>query len=112
MTRTKSLAAKRHRKVKKQAKGFKHAARKRVRVAKEALLHAGQYAYVGRKLKKRDLRKLWIMRLNAAARKHNLTYNQLVNKLKTNKIELNRKMLSDIAVNDPDTFEKILAELK
>ena len=111
MPRAKSIAARRHRKIKKQARGFKHAARKRVKVAKEALLHAGQYAYVGRKLRKRDLRRLWIMRLNAAAREHDLTYNKLVSGLKKANIELDRKILSDIAVKDPKTFKKIVSEV-
>lgn len=112
MARTKSIAAKRHRKIKKQARGFKHARRKRVKVAKEALLHAGQYAYIGRKLRKRDLRKLWIVRLNAAAREHGLTYNKLISNLKKEKIELDRKILSDIAIQDPKTFENIISEIK
>ncbi len=109
MPRTKSKAAIKHRKIKKAAKGYKHSARKRVKTAKEALLHAGQYAYAGRKLRRRDLRKLWIMRINAASRTHGLTYHELINKLKNEKIELNRKMLADIAVRDPDTFEKIVS---
>lgn len=112
MPRTKSIAARRHRKIKKAAKGYKHAARKRVKVAKEAILHAGQYAYVGRKLRKRDLRRLWIMRLNAAAREHGLTYNKLVAGLKKAKIELDRKILADIAVNDPETFKEIVSQVK
>ncbi len=112
MPRSKSPSAKRHRKIRKQAKGFKHSARKRVRTAKEALLHSGQYAYIGRKLRKRDMRKLWIIRLNAAAREHGLTYSKLIALLNKNKIEIDRKMLADIAVNDPKTFEKIVSELK
>lgn len=112
MPRTKSIAARRHRKIKKAAKGYKHAARKRVKVAKEAILHAGQYAYVGRKLRKRDLRRLWIVRLNAAAREHGLTYNKLVAGLKKAKIELDRKTLADIAVNDPETFKEIVSQVK
>jgi large subunit ribosomal protein L20 len=112
VTRVKSIAARRHRKIKKQAKGYKHASRKRVKVAKEAILHAGQYAYVGRKLKKRDLRKLWIIRLNAAAREHGLTYSKLISKLNKGKVEIDRKILSDIAITDPKTFEKIVSEVK
>ncbi|MCH7730448.1 50S ribosomal protein L20 [Patescibacteria group bacterium] len=104
--------SRRHKKIKKAARGFKHARRKRIKTAKEALLHAGQYAYVGRKLRKRDLRRLWIIRLNAAARKHDLTYSQFIAGLKRASIELDRKILSDIAVNDPDTFEKIISEIK
>jgi large subunit ribosomal protein L20 len=112
MPRTKSIASIKHRKILKAAKGFKEARRKRVKVAKEALLHAGQYAYVGRKLKKRDLRRLWIVRLNAAAREHGLKYSDLIKKLKEKNIELDRKILADIAVKDPDTFGKIISEVK
>lgn len=112
MARVKSIAARRHRKIKKAAKGFKQARRTRIRVAKEALLHAGQYAYIGRKLRKRDLRRLWIVRLNAAAREHSLTYNKLISGLKKAKIELDRKILAEIAVKDPDTFEKIISVVK
>lgn len=112
MARTKSIAARRHRKIKKEARGYKHAARKRVKVAKEALLHAGQYAYIGRRLRKRDIRKLWIIRINAASRKHGLTYSQLISKFKRENILIDRKILADIAVSDPDTFEKIVSEVK
>ena len=112
MPRTKSIASIKHRKIKKQAKGFKHARRKRVKVAKESLLHAGQYAYIGRKLRKRDLRKLWIIRLNAAVREHGIKYSQFIKRLKDNKIEINRKILADIAVKDPQSFKKIIDALK
>lgn len=112
MPRTKSKAARRHRKIKKQARGFTHSARKRIKVAKEALLHAGQYAYIGRKRKKREIKSLWIIRINAAARIHGLTYSKLMNGLKKAHIDLDRKILADIAVNDPDTFEKIISEVK
>lgn len=112
MPRTKSVSARRHRKVKKAAKGFKQARRQRVRGAKEALLHAGQYAYIGRKLKKRDLRKLWIVRLNAAVREHGLKYSSFIKSLKDKNIELDRKILADIAVKDPNTFKQIVDEVK
>jgi len=112
MPRTKSISAKRHRKVKKAAKGFKQARRTRVKVAKEALLHSGEYAYIGRKLRKRDLRGLWIIRLNAAARSHGTTYGKLISKLKKEGIEIDRKILSDIAIKDPDTFKYIIDEIK
>lgn len=75
-------------------------------------MHAGQYAYIGRKLRKRNLRSLWILRLNAAARKHGLSYSKLINGLKKAKIEIDRKILADIAVNDPKTFENIISEIK
>lgn len=109
MPRVKSVSARRHRKVKTKAKGFKHAARRRLKTAKEALLHSGQYAYIGRRLRKKDLRRLWITRLNAAAREHGLTYNKLIAFLKKKNIEIDRKILADIAVNDPKTFEKIVS---
>jgi large subunit ribosomal protein L20 len=112
MTRVKSGAAKRHRKVKKAARGFKQARRTRVKNAKQALLHAGQYAYIGRKLKKRDLRRLWITRLNAAVREHGMKYSEFIKKLSDKKVELDRKMLSEIAVKDPDTFEIIVSKVK
>jgi len=112
MPRVKSISAKRHRKVKKAAKGFKHARSRRVKTAKEAILHAGQYAYIGRKLRKRDLRSLWIKRLNAASREHGLSYSKLIAGLKKNNIELDRKILADMAVNDSNTFKKIVDAIK
>lgn len=112
MPRVKSIAARKHRKVKKAARGFKQARRTRVKAAKEALLHAGQYAYIGRKLRKRDLRSLWVKRLNAAAREHGMKYSEFINKLKKAKIELDRKILAEIAVKDPKTFKKIISAIK
>lgn len=112
MTRVKSTSARRHRKVRAAAKGFKHARSRRYGAGKEAVLHAGQYAYIGRKLKKRDLKSLWIKRLNAAAREHGMSYSEFIAKLKSAKIELNRKILADIAVSDPNTFKEIVDEIK
>ena len=112
MARIKSIAQKRHRKIKKLTKGFGQARRRRIKAGKEAAMHAGQYAYIGRKDRKRDLRKLWIIRLNAAAREHGLSYNQLISGLKKKNIELDRKILSDIAISDPTTFSKIIDEIK
>ena len=111
MARAKSSAARRHRKVKKAAKGFKQARRTRVKVAKQSLLHAGQHAYIGRKQKRRNLRSLWIVRLNAAVREHGLKYSTFIKKLKDAEVELDRKILAEIAVKDPETFEKIVKEL-
>lgn len=110
--RVKSIAARKHRKVKRLAKGFGQARRKRVKAAKEALLHAGAYAYHGRKLKKRDLRALWITRINAALRAEGVSYSQFISGLKKAKIELDRKILADIAVSDPATFKEILSQVK
>lgn len=94
------------------ARGFKQARGRRYGAAKEAVLHAGQYAYHGRKLRKRNLRSLWIKRLNAAARENGLTYGKLISGLKIKKVEIDRKILADIAVTDPETFAKIVLEVK
>ncbi len=112
MARTKSTAARRHRKVLSLAKGYKHSARRRIKTAKEAVLHAGAYAFTGRKLRKRDMRSLWITRLNAAARQNGLTYSTMTNGLKKANIEIDRKMLADMAVNDPESFKEIISQLK
>jgi large subunit ribosomal protein L20 len=112
MARSKSVSARRHRKIKKQAKGFRHARRKRVSTAKEAVLHAGQHAFIGRKNKKRDLRRLWITRLNAAARENGMSYSTFIDALKKNKIEIDRKILSELAIKEPETFDAIVKEVK
>ena len=112
MARTKSPRGKKHSKIRLSARGFTASRRKRIKTAKEAILHAGQYAYIGRKQKKRDLRKLWIQRLNSAVREHGLNYNKFIASLKKNKILLDRKILSDIAISDPNTFKKIVDEAK
>ncbi len=112
MARIKSTSSRRHRKILKQARGFKQARRRRIQTAKEAVLHAGAYAFHGRKLRKRDLRSLWIIRLNAAARENGLTYSRMVSGLKKAKIELDRKILADIAVSDPKTFSEIVSQSK
>lgn len=109
MARVKSLEQKKHRKVLKLAKGYKNARSRRFHAAQEAVLHAGQYAYAGRKLRKRDLRALWIVRLNAAVREHGLNYNKFISGLKKAKIEIDRKILADIAVSDPSTFRDIIS---
>ena len=110
--RVKSTASRKHREMLGRARGFKQSRRRRIQVAKEALLHAGQYAYHGRRLKKRDLRALWIIRLNAAVRENGMSYSRFVAALKTKKIELDRKILADIAANDSATFAKIVKEIK
>jgi len=112
MTRVKSKAIIRHRKVKKLAKGYHAARSRRFKQAKEAVMHAGQYAYIGRKLRKRDLRRLWIVRLSAAVKKLGTSYSKFIANLKKEKIELDRKILSDIAVKNPEVFEKIVTSLK
>lgn len=110
--RVKSIAARKHRKVKKLAKGFRQARRQRVKAAKEALVHAGAYAYHGRKLRKRDLRGLWIIRINAAIRAEGMSYSKFMAGLKKANIQIDRKILADIATNDPSTFKAILSQVK
>lgn len=110
--KTGNIRRKRHKKVLKKTKGYRMTKSRLYRVAHEALLRAGRYAYIGRKLRKRDFRKLWIQRINAAARQEGLTYSQLIHLLKKNNISLNRKMLAEIAVNDPKTFKTIVDKVK
>ncbi len=112
MARVKSISAIKHRKVRALAKGYHAARRRRYGAANEAVMHAGAYAFHGRKLKKRDLRSLWIVRLGAAAKSLGTSYSKLIAGLKANKIELDRKVLSDIAVRNMPVFEKIVAEIK
>lgn len=112
MARIKSTAARRHRVMLKRARGFKQARRTRIQTAKEALLHAGQYAYIGRKLKKRDLRGLWITRISAAVKEKGFSYSKFIDQLKKNKVEIDRKILADMVVADPATFDKIVSALK
>ena len=101
---------KRHKKVLKRTKGMRMSKGTLYKVSKEADLHAGQYAFEGRKLRKRDMRKLWIMRINAALGQieNGPKYSRFINILKVKKIELNRKMLADLAVTDPNTFKEIV----
>ncbi len=110
--KTGNVRRKRHKKVLKQTKGYRMTKSRLYRVANQALLRAGNYAYIGRKLRKRDFRKLWIQRINAAVRQHDLTYSQFIHLLKENKVGLNRKSLSELAVNDPSTFKNIVDKLK
>lgn len=114
MVRVKSgiTTHRRHKKVLKQAKGYWMSRGKQFKKAKEAVLHAGEYAFAGRKNKKRDFRKLWIIRLNAAVRNSGLTYSKFINLLRQKKIGLDRKVLAQIAVEQPKIFEKIVDQVK
>ncbi len=98
----------RHRKVIKQAKGYYGRRKNTIRVAKQAVDKAGQYAYRDRKVRKRTFRALWIQRINAAARENGLTYGRLIDGLKKAGIELDRKVLADIAVHEPATFKGLV----
>jgi large subunit ribosomal protein L20 len=105
-------AGRRHKKVLGKAKGYYNARRKVYRAAKQAVIKAGQYAYEGRRLKKRDFRALWIQRINAAARQFGLSYSRMINGLKLANIEIDRKMLADIAVHDADVFGALVVKVK
>lgn len=102
----------RHNKVLERTKGFRMTKGRLYKVSKEADLHAGQYAFIGRKLRKRDLRRLWIQRINAGLSEYELSYSRFINGLKKAKIEIDRKILADLVVSDPETFNKIVAEVK
>lgn len=102
-------AHRRHKKILKLAKGYYNARRKVLRVAKQAVTKAQQYAYIGRKQKKRNFRSLWITRINAAARINGLSYSRFINGLMKAGITLDRKVLADIAVHDAAAFT-VLAE--
>ena len=97
-----------HKKVLKQAKGMQHARTRSYRLAKQAVIRALQYAYRDRRNKKRDLRALWITRINAAARENGTTYGKLMHGLKTAGIELDRKTLADMAAREPKAFAAIV----
>ena len=106
------IAHKRRKHLLKYAKGFRWGRKSKYRAAKEALMHAWTYAYRDRRTKKRDFRKLWQTRINAACRENGLTYSGFISSLKKNKIELDRKILSEISQNHPDIFKKIVEKVK
>ncbi len=110
--KTGKTAHKRHKKILKLAKGYYGAKSKRYRMANQAVMKSLNYSYIGRKLKKRDFRKLWITRINAAARMNGMSYSRLINGLKLAGVSINRKMLADLAVNDSDAFADLVAVAK
>lgn len=103
------MTHKRHKKLMKQAKGFRGARSRHYKVAHEAVMRSLAYAYRDRRHRKRDFRRLWIIRINAAARLHGTTYSRLVNDLKRAGISLDRKILADMAVRDPQGFAQVVA---
>ena len=105
--KTARITRKKHKKILKRAKGYYGAKHYRFRMAKQAVMKSGMYAYVGRKDKKSNFRKLWITRINAAARMNGLTYSKLIAGLKKANVTINRKMLAEIAVNDEKAFTEI-----
>ena len=112
MARVKSVAYRRHRRTLKMTQGFFGTRHRLFRRANEALMKSMWYAYRDRRTRKRDLRKLWITRINAAARLHGLTYSRLVFSLKAAGITLNRKVLADLAVRDPQAFAAVVTAAK
>ena len=106
------IAGARHKKVLKKAKGYYNARRKVFRAAKQAVIKAGQYAYRDRRAKKRDFRALWIVRINAAARLHGLSYSKLMAGLKAANLTIDRKMLADLAIHDATAFGAIAEQAK
>ena len=105
-------AVKKRRKIFKLAKGYRGAKSKLYRVSREAVMKSQMYAFVGRKDKKGDFRKLWIARINAAARMNGLSYSRLMNGLKKSQIDLNRKVLADLAINDAAAFTALCEKAK
>ena len=110
--KTAMITRKKHKKVLKRAKGYYGAKHYRFRMAKQAVMKSGNYAYVGRKDKKSNFRKLWIARINAAARMNGMTYSELINGLKKANVVINRKMLAEMAVNDMNAFAKVVETAK
>ena len=105
--KTARITRKKHKKVLKQAKGYYGAKRYRFRMAKQAVMKSGMYAYIARRDKKSNFRKLWIARINAAARMNGLTYSTLIAGLKKANVTINRKMLAEVAATDAEAFAKI-----
>ncbi|HBN86044.1 MAG TPA: 50S ribosomal protein L20 [Clostridiales bacterium] len=105
-------ARKYHKKILKLSKGYFGAKSKQFRAAKQAVMKSGVYAYRDRKAKKRDMRKLWIARINAAARINGMSYSRLMGGLKKNNIQINRKMLSEMAINDKTAFAQLVEVAK
>ena len=103
---------KRHKKILKLAKGYRGGKSKLYRIANQAVMKSLSYSYVGRKLKKRDFRSLWITRISAACKMNDINYSRFMNGLKKANIEINRKMLSEIAISDPNAFTQLVETAK
>ncbi len=106
------MTRKRRNKVLKLAKGYYGSKSKLFKTAKQAVMKSGNYAYIGRKQKKRDFRRLWITRISAACKMNGINYSTFINGLKKAGIELNRKMLSEIAISDPEGFAALVEKAK
>src|SRR5258706_11140733 len=106
------VSRRKHNKLAKLTKGYRGTKSRLIKTAKEASLHAGAYAYHGRKLKKRDIRSLWIVRISEASKREGTSYSKLMDGLKKSKIELDRKILADLVLNDPKTFSEVVKQAK
>ena len=106
------VSQRKHKKVLDLAKGYRGSKNRLIKVAKESVLHAGSYAYQGRKNRKRTFRALWNIRIGEAVKQEGLSYSVFIHKLKQSKIELDRKILAELAVTDPMAFKQIISEAK
>lgn len=107
-----TVSKRKHKKVLELAKGYRGGRSKLIREAKSSVLHAGEYAFAGRKLRKRDMRKLWIVQLGNAVRNEGLSYSRFMAALKGKSIQLDRKIMADLAINHPEEFQKVISEVK
>jgi large subunit ribosomal protein L20 len=106
------MVKKSHKNILKKAKGYRHGRKKLIKQANQAIIKAGQYAYRDRRAKKRDFRQLWIIQINAACRQNEIKYSSFIKGLKDKKIELDRKILANLAENEPEEFTKIVTKVK
>jgi len=106
------VSRRKHNKILSLAKGYRGTRHKLIRVAKQAVLQAGSYAFAGRKLRKRNFRALWITRISNAVKNHGINYSTFIKKLQAAKISLDRKIIADLVVNDPETFKHIVETIK
>lgn len=101
-----------HKRVLEMTKGYRMTRNRLIRVAKESVLHSGEYAFAGRKLKKRDMRRIWVSRINQSLHQMDLNYSRFINALKKSDVQLDRKMLADLAIRDPQVFKIIVDKAK
>lgn len=106
-----TVTKRKHNKVFELTKGYRLGRSKNIRQAKEALLHAGKYAFAGRKQRKRDMRRLWIVQLGNAVRAEGVSYSKFINQMKVKGVTLDRKILADLAVNRPEEFKKVFTQI-
>ncbi len=106
-----SITIKRHKKILEMARGYRGAKSRQYRRAKEAVLHAGQYAYAGRRIRRRDIRSLWIVKINAALAPYGVSYSRFMHLLKRSEFHLDRKMLAQLSLEEPETFKNLVGKI-